>query len=250
MKNKNSLLSLFTKFSHKNDEEDVSIQRTIQPQKGVLVAGISLKLVLKTTDNLGKTELFEALLRRVIKIKEDVFLDVLDIEKKAPKLVKISSIQEIKDTVRKVIFRNPYSFLLKSVGVDLENKPENFSQFSLVLLRTRPEITALTYLALIDGHRDGSEEDLILDYVARKCGDLKYNPEEVRTYIKSLIPDESCFYEAMLYLLNKENWEIKLFMETVIRLILSDGVVHKNEQNFLDELIIVLQNEGIDIQIG
>ena len=68
MKNKNSLLSLFMKFSHKNDEEDVSIQRTIQPQKGVLVAGISLKLVLKTTDNLGKTELFEALLRRVIKI--------------------------------------------------------------------------------------------------------------------------------------------------------------------------------------
>ena len=136
------------------------------------------------------------------------------------------------------------------MGIELQNTTEIYAQVSHAINRTRPGVTALAYLADSDGARAPEEREIIVDYVRKKCPDLKYDDQEVRDYLARLVPDEESFYEAMVLMLAKENWEIKFFMETVIRLILSDGYTHPNEKEFLNELVSIFQSEGIELSIG
>lgn len=253
VKNTSKILSFFSQFKRKTESEGLPVQDVVQNvsgQQGVLVGGISAGIGIKYSLKRGLIEQHNFVLKRVLKNKEDIYLNVFSDEVPARRLLNISSIIEIKDKVNKIIYRNPYRYLEKSLGIELQNAPENYSQFSHAINRTRPGVTALAYLADADGDRAPEEKAIIVDYVRKKCPDLKYDDQEVMDYLARLVPDEESFYEAMVLMLAKENLEIKFFMETVIRLILADGYTHPNEKEFLNELVSIFQSEGIELTAG
>ena len=253
VKNASKILSFFSQFKRCPESEGLpakDIGDCASAQQGVLASGISAGVGIKYSLKRGLIEQHDFVLKRVLKNKDDIYFNVFSEEVPTQRLLNLSSIIEIKDRVNKVIYRNPYRYLEKSLGIELQNTPENYSQFSHAINRTRPGVTALAYLADSDGDRAPEEREIIVDYVRKKCPDLKYDDQEVRDYLARLVPDEESFYEAMVLMLAKENWEIKFFMETVIRLILSDGYTHPNEKEFLNELVSIFQSEGIELSIG
>lgn len=250
--------------AHQQPVANPEVQKHLQ-SKNVLASGISVLAEVDYTSLSGNAQHRDVVIRRVMKSGKDIFIDAFCLGIKAPRLIKMASIQKIKDKKSGQEFTNPAEFFENILGVDMAEKPQkgfdlnsiqtplqasNSSRGELktAIARTRNEITALMFISGVDGSRDHVEFEQIAQYVHRRCPDLVFKDEDLYQYLNMLYPDQESFYQSMERILGNEGWVVKLFLEHMIHLISSDGKIDEKERIFLAEVMTILKNEGFVIK--
>ncbi|MBQ7413454.1 MAG: TerB family tellurite resistance protein [Alphaproteobacteria bacterium] len=218
-------------------------------------AGISLLVFMIYQSLSGNLKQRDILIRRVIQSHGELYIDGIAMDKRVPRLIKASSIREIRDISSGRIYTNPYDFIQNrlSVAVD-QNKlsPQAQAQpndFVRVIERTGAEMTALMYLVAIDGHRDKVEREKVFQYVKSRTTDLTYDDSELSDYLISLAPDQECFATALTKVLSQTQEIIQKFIEAVLDVITADGQIDKREKDFLVRIMDFLEEEGYNIVV-
>lgn len=250
---------------HSTPVANPEIQKHLK-SKNILASGISVLAEVDYTSLSGKKQHRDIVIRRVIRSGKDIFMDAFCLEIKAPRLIKISNIQKIKDKKSSKEYDNPFDFLENQLGIELEEKKSSSSfdlnsiqsplqasssskgELKTAIARTRNEITALMFIAGVDGKRQQEEFSQIAQYVHRRCPDLVFKDEDLYQYLMMLYPDQESFYQSMERILGNEGWVVKLFLEHLIHLISSDGTIDEKERIFLAEIMTILKNEGFLIK--
>lgn len=186
-------------------------------------------------------------IRRLWKQGEDIIIDAFSHSKNAPRMYKEINIRKITDTNANEVYLQPKKFLLGQIAMIPGEEIAGFSGTAQAINRLRYELSALIFLANVDGAFHDSEKALVKKYVRAKNNDLQINEEKLDAYINRLYPDEDNFFEAIDNILSQKTTQIGEFMELFTQLILVDGVVNDSEKEFLAELIGILQEEGIEI---
>ena len=250
--------------AHQQPVANPEVRKHLQ-SKNVLASGISVLAEVDYTSLSGNAQHRDVVIRRVMKSGKDIFIDAFCLGIKAPRLIKMASIQKIKDKKSGQEFTNPAEFFENILGVDMAEKPQkgfdlnsiqtplqasNSSRGELktAIARTRNEITALMFIAGVDDSRDHVEFEQIAQYVHRRCPDLVFKDEDLYQYLNMLYPDQESFYQSMERILGSEGWVVKLFLEHMIHLISSDGKIDEKERIFLAEVMTILKNEGFVIK--
>ena len=250
--------------AHQQPVANPEVRKHLQ-SKNVLASGISVLAEVDYTSLSGNAQHRDVVIRRVMKSGKDIFIDAFCLGIKAPRLIKMASIQKIKDKKSGQEFTNPAEFFENVLGVDMAEKPQkgfdlnsiqtplqasNSSRGELktAIARTRNEITALMFISGVDGNRDHIEFEQIAQYVHRRCPDLVFKDEDLYQYLNMLYPDQESFYQSMERILGNEGWVVKLFLEHMIHLISSDGKIDEKERIFLAEVMTILKNEGFVIK--
>lgn len=252
--------------AHQQPVANPEVQKHLQ-SKNVLASGISVLAEVDYTSLSGNAQHRDIVIRRVMKSGQDIFIDAFCLGIKAPRLIKMASIQKIKDKKSGQEFTNPADFFENVLGVDVNEKAAGAPRFDLnsiqtplqassaskgelktAIARTRNEITALMFIAGVDGNRDHVEFEQIAQYVHRRCPDLVFKDEDLYQYLNMLYPDQESFYQSMERILGNEGWVVKLFLEHMIHLISSDGKIDEKERIFLAEVMTILKNEGFVIK--
>lgn len=214
-------------------------------------SGISVKAVIGYESLTGNVKNRNFLIRRIIKNKGDYFIDGLALDINAPRLIRVSKISYIIDTVSEHTYSNPYKFIQNILGVDIEDKylPEPMSDFAKAIKETGNEITVLMYLVAIDGTRCSEERKHVLKYIQQRVPYLNYDEEQMNNYLISLAPDDDSFSMAFHRVLKKGKFVIQPLLETVLKVIMADGIVHTKEKAFLARLIDILHQDGYEIDL-
>ncbi len=250
--------------AHQQPVANPEVQKHLQ-SKNILASGISVLAEVDYTSLSGNAQHRDVIIRRVMKSGKDVFIDAFCLGIKAPRLIKMASIQKIKDKKSGQEFTNPADFFEDVLGVDMEEKPSkgfdlnsiqtplqasssSRGELKTAIARTRNEITALMFISGVDGNRDHVEFEQIAQYVHRRCPDLAFKDEDLYQYLNMLYPDQESFYQSMERILGNEGWVVKLFLEHMIHLISCDGKIDEKERIFLAEVMTILKNEGFVIK--
>lgn len=250
--------------AHQQPVANPEVRKHLQ-SKNVLASGISVLAEVDYTSLSGNAQHRDVVIRRVMKSGKDIFIDAFCLGIKAPRLIKMASIQKIKDKKSGQEFTNSAKFFEDILGVDMVEKPQkgfdlnsiqtplqasNSSRGELktAIARTRNEITALMFIAGVDGNREHVEFEQIAQYVHRRCPDLVFKDEDLYQYLNMLYPDQESFYQSMERILGSEGWVVKLFLEHMIHLISSDEKIDEKERIFLAEVMTILKNEGFVIK--
>lgn len=250
--------------AHQQPVVTPEVQKHLQ-SKNVLAAGISVLAEVDYTSLSGKAQHRDVVIRRVMKSGKDIFIDAFCLSIKAPRLIKVASIQKIKDKKSEQEFTNPAEFFENILGIDMVEQPQkgfdlnsiqtplqasasSKGELKTAIARTRNEITALMFISGVDGSRDHVEFEQIAQYVHRRCPDLVFKDEDLYQYLNMLYPDQESFYQSMERILGNEGWVVKLFLEHMIHLISSDGKIDEKERIFLAEVMTILKNEGFVIK--
>lgn len=260
MKSKNKLLGFFKKFGDKKSKKsndkparssknDVKRGEKLESAKSV-AKSISALVGIYYEDKNGKVTKRKITIRRIWQRGKEVLVDGFCHEVKAPRIFMASRIQKIFDIKNKKAYNDPKKFLLGKIAAVTDQGGMGKTSAAKIIETVRDELSALTFLAKIDDNFDPNELKVILEYVRKLSGGAKYDSAEVREYIERLYPDEECFYEAMEDILDKDVDFITAFVETFVKLILADGLVHDDEREFLAELLQILREEGIEIDVG
>ena len=225
----------------------------------LLLAGLSVRVLLKYASLSGEVKERQVVLRRIFKNRDEIFIDALCLDINEPRLIKFKSIVHIIDVNTKTFYPNPENFFEKVLGIDLDESKKPVKKKEVKALDkssllngelktainlTRYEITALLFVAGIDGHRDASEFRTILDYVHKRCANLTFNDLDLLNYMRLYYPDGQSFYYALERILGQEGWVVKMFVEKLMSLITADGKVHEKEKLFLADFLAVLDEEG------
>ncbi len=233
--------------------------------KNVLASGVSVLAEVDYTSLSGNPQHRDIVIRRVMKSGQEIFIDAFCLGIKAPRLIKMSAVQKIKDKKNDKEYDNPADFFADVLGIDLDEKTApafdlnaiqsplqaktaSTGELKTAISRTRNEITVLMFIAGVDGNRDHVEFKQIAEYVHRRCPDLNFKDEDLYRYLNLLYPDRESFYQSMERILGKEGWVVKLSLEHMIHLINSDGKIDEKERFFLAEVMTVLKNEGFVIK--
>lgn len=186
-------------------------------------------------------------IRRLWQQGDDIIVDAFSHSKDAPRMYKEINIRKIIDTNSSEVYLQPKKFLLGQIAMIPGEEIAGFSGTAQAINRLRYELSALIFLANVDGAFDDSEKALVKKYVKAKNTDVQINEEKLDAYIDRLYPDEDNFFEAIDNILSQKSDQIGEFMEFFTQLILADGVVDDSEKEFLAELVGILQEEGIEI---
>ena len=268
MASKNKLFSFFKKLgSTQNnvrpdipdfDDDKISKKPIIEKQDATpktspkttpIAKGISLLVGVYYLNNDDETEKRRITIRRLWQQNEEILIDAFCHETKAPRIFLLSRITKIVDLKTKRAFSNPTDFIFNQISPQNSPTPSKAdNQTSSALGNVQNELTALVFLAQTDNEFSPIEKKVILDYIAKRNANINLNTNEISEYLDRLYPDEESFYDAIDSLLDKPENILTSFVETFIKLILSDGVIHDNEREFLAELLLVLKEEGIEIQ--
>ena len=209
--------------------------------------GFSSRVEMSYTAPSGTKKERLVIIRRVLKNYLDIFC--LDIN--APRIIKINSIDWIKDVKTNKIYEDISFFLSEKLGVQMSSKKslqkqEQISQSSTLtkgetktaIDRCRHEITAFVFIAGVDGERSETEFDKIIKYAKTRCPDLVIDDAVLREYLDT----------AMERILGKDGWIVRMFLEHLFELVESDGKKDDRELKFLADLMAVLQEEGFEIE--
>lgn len=195
----------------------------------------------------------DILIRRILKSKGEYYIEGVAMDIRAPRLIKVSHIKEIRDAVSGRVYQNPFEFLSGKFGITDDKKSTPASQpqsdFSKVVERTGHEMTVLMYLIAIDGSRDKRERDKAFAYIKSRTTDLNYDENELMDYLISLAPDEECFRIALEKILKLDVGIVQKLLETILDIIMADGKIDKRERVFLSLLMGTLEQEGYDISL-
>ena len=219
--------------------------------------GFSSRVEMSYTAPSGTKKERLVIIRRVLKNYLDIFC--LDIN--APRIIKINSIDWIKDVKTNKIYEDISFFLSEKLGVQMSSKKslqkqEQISQSSTLtkgetktaIDRCRHEITAFVFIAGVDGERSETEFDKIIKYAKTRCPDLVIDDAVLREYLDTLYPDKQSFHTAMERILGKDGWIVRMFLEHLFELVESDGKKDDRDLKFLADLMAVLQEEGFEIE--
>ena len=212
--------------------------------------GISVLVSMTYQSLSGNIKNRDVLIRRIINSKGEFYIDGVALDIRAPRLIKLSCVSEIRDTVSGHIYTNPKEFVQKHLGVSTENKPiPEKDGFETLIDRTGSEMTVLMYLVAIDGKRDKTERQKVFDYIKSRTADLSYEDDRLNDYLISLAPDEECFSTALASVLSKEQSVVQPFVETIMDIIMADGQVDNRERAFLIRIMDLLEQDGYDIRL-
>ena len=99
----------------------VSIQK-IEKSSTERQSGISLLVAMDYTSLSGHEKNRDVLIRRVIQSKQEWYLDVVVMDKRMPRLIKVANIHKIQDITGGHIYTNPYAFIQNRLGIDIGKK--------------------------------------------------------------------------------------------------------------------------------
>jgi len=215
-----------------------------------LASGLSVLVGIYYVSKSGDIDKIKVTIRKIWQKENEVFVEGFCHNNKKPVKLRASRMKKIIDLHTKETYVQPRKFLLGQVAVTPGSEVAGFSPTAQAINRIRNELAILVFLAKIDKDFDVSESNIIIGYVRKRCSDLRYVPEEVKSYIDKLSPDEDNFYDAMEEVLELGDDELKEFVETFVQVILADGVVDDEERIFLAEMLQIMEEEGIDIDIG
>jgi uncharacterized tellurite resistance protein B-like protein len=193
----------------------------------------------------------DILIRRIIASKGDYYIDGVALDIRAPRLIKVSAIQQIHDTTSGRVYTNPMEFIQKHLGVSLSGGTDKKHKdgFETLVERTGAEMTVLMYMVAIDGKRDKSERQKVFDYIKYRTTDLTYSDEQLVDYLVSLAPDEESFSLALAKVLSQEQSVVQAFIEIIMDIIMVDGHVDHRERAFLIRIMDLLEQDGYEIKI-
>lgn len=259
MSTKNKLLGFFKKFSDKKQPQRQAVKQSEKDLKKreeklssakSLAKAVSQEVGIYYENKNGEVEKRKVTIRRIWQRGQEIMVDGFCHEVKAPRIFLASRIQKIVDLKKKKVYAQPKKFLLGEIAAVPSSGSMGVSSTSQIIAKLRNELAALVFLAKVDDEFNPSEMKVIMEYTKSRSGNLKYNFEELRDHLERLVPDEECFYEAMDEILNQPIDIITAFVESFVKLILSDGVVHDDEREFLGELLQILREEGIELDVG
>lgn len=192
------------------------------------------------------------LIRRVVKTKNDMYIDGTAMDIRAPRLVKVSSVSQIRDVGSGRIYDNPYKFIQDRLGVAVADEilPEPMNQFAKAIERMHNEITVLMYVVALDGIREKTERGTVAKFVRSRTTDLNYTDQELDEYLISVAPDSQSAGMAFQHILAKDKEAIQVFVEALIGVIMADGNVADKERVFLSKVMDLLQSQGFQFNLG
>ena len=218
-----------------------------------LGTGISLLVNMTYRSLSGNLKQRDVLIRRVLHVKNEFYIDGIAMDIRAPRLIKVSSIQRIQDLTSLRSWTNPLDFLHNRISIPVgtpeQALPRPADDFAKVVERLGHEMTVLMYLVAIDGTRDKAEREKVLTYIRAQTTNLQYNPADLNDYLISLAPDEDCMTAALAHVLNKPQAFVQPFMEAVLDVITADGRVDNRERAFLIRLMDLLEQDGYTITL-
>lgn len=204
----------------------------------------------KATDGTIKERDF--LIRRIVQVKNDAYIDGMAVDIKAPRLIKASQIIKIDDIGTGKKYDNPYKFLQDKLGVHVADDilPEQLPTFAKVIERMHNEITVLMYVVAIDGIREKTERKVVADYVRSQTTDLTYTDEQLDEYLISIAPDATSAGMAFQRILTKDKTVLQVFVETLINVIMANGSADEKERIFLAKVLDLLESKGFRFDLG
>ncbi len=240
-------------FEEKQDEKQLLpdvVQETLTSSIEIH-SGISLKATITYESlslNLKKRDF---LIRRIIKNKEEYFIDGVALDIKAPRLIRVSQISCIIDIGSGEMYSNPYVFLQNVLGINVEDSylPEPMSDFAKAIKETSHEITVLMYLVCVDGTHASKERQCVLKHVRSRVPYLAYDDVQMNDYLISLAPDRDSFSMAFHHVLRKGKEVVEPLLQSILNVITVDGKIHKREKAFLARVIDWLKQDGYQIDV-
>ena len=204
----------------------------------------------KSTDGTIKERDF--LIRRIVHVKNDIYIDGMAVDIKAPRLIKVSQIIKIDDIGTGRKYDNPYKFLQDKLGIGVEDHilPEKLPEFAKVIERLHNEITVLMYVVAIDGIREKSERSVVAKYVRSQTTDLTYSDTELDDYLISIAPDATSAGMAFQRVLTKDKTVLQAFVEALINVIMANGQADEKERIFLAKVLDLLESRGFRFDLG
>ncbi len=216
-----------------------------------IYAGISVKATIEYESLSSNLKKRDFLIRRIIKNKDEYFIDGVALDIKAPRLIRISQILCITDSASGKMYPNAYLFLQNILGIQVEDSylPEAMSDFAKAIKETGHEITVLMYLVALDGTRASKERQCVLEHVRSRVPYLVYDDVQMNDYLISLVPDSDSFSTAFHYVLKKGKMVVEPLFQSILNVITADKVVHDKERAFLAKVIDWLKQDGYQIDI-
>lgn len=187
--------------------------------------------------------------RRIFRRKGGLLIDAFCHDIMLPRLIALSRVVRLYNMRSLRPYEDPTDFLLHHIaGLKPDKKPKD-NIFAAVMSVVRYDLAILAFAARSDFEKNDIENQLILKYVYERCPTIDFDEAEVLDYIAMLVPDEQSFYEAIEIMVQEPYDVILLFMQTFVKMILSDGVIHENERELLAELVYVLRLQGIELNM-
>lgn len=227
-------------------------------QAGEAAAGVSLLVTMSYRSISGNEKNRDILIRRIIHAKGDLYIDGVAMDIRAPRLIKLGNVTEIRDIGSGRVYTNPYEFVQNRLGIDVKGRvsavaadviPAPVNDFAKVIDRLGHEITVLVYLSSIDGVRRKEERQKVIDYVKARTTDLQYDEQELNDYLISIAPDEESFTLALGRAVNKGKETVQGLMEAMVKIIMADNQVDSRERQFLIRMMDLLESEGYEFNL-
>lgn len=214
--------------------------------------GVSMLVGITYKSNDGSVKERDFLIRRVIHNKNDMYIDGMAVDVKAPRLIKVSQILKIDDIGTGRHYDNPYKFLQDKLGIGIADEilPEQLPTFAKVIERMHNEITVLMYVVAIDGIREKSERSVVAEYVRSQTTDLTYSDTELDDYLISIAPDATSAGMAFQRVLAKDKTVLQSFIEALINVIMANGTADEKERIFLAKVLDLLESKGFRFDLG
>ena len=232
--------------------------------KNLLVGGLSSKATINYISLSGEEKERNIIIRRIFKSGKNFMIDALCLDINAPRLIKSQNIQKLIDIQSNKTYTDILSFFDEVLEMDVpgdknakqeDTHSKNVSEYSFnsslkhgelktAINRTRHEITALLFVSCLDGEKHIDEMQKVVDYVRWRCPDLTIDNQELMHYLENNCPDVQSFYFSLERILGKEGWIVKMFLEKLMELIVSDGNTADKEKLFLADFIRILEEEG------
>lgn len=194
----------------------------------------------------------DILIRKVVHSHGDFFINGLAMDIKAPRLIKVKDITEIRDLTTGRIYQNPTEFIEQKLGIPLVADTQQAtakSDFQRVIERTGPAMTVLTYLSGLDGMRRPDERKKIMEHVRSRTTDLNYTDDEINDYLVSLAPDLESFKMALQQILSKDKSVVQSVVQSMLDVVTVDNKIADRERAFISRIIGLLEKEGFEFNL-
>ncbi len=253
---KNRFVDLFKNYANKGKSDDTSVKPgfssiTNKKSDEELAHAISMRVGISyITEDKSIVEKI-IVIRRILNQGNDLILNALDEQEGQPRMFYASRIKRITDITTGEHYGNAKDFIMTHAAVgDMHRTSDISDNFNRVINRVRSEVTALVFLASVDGHYMDSQKRMIVDYIALRNNDVHHSQNEIMRYIERLHPDLESFYDAIDDISNQNPAVIQIFMERFVQLVFADGFVNDKERMALAELVQTFKEDGIDLKIS
>ena len=235
-----------------SSQTEVADTHTIVQNGHETRVGVSMLVGMTYKSADGSQKERDFLIRRVIQGKNEIYIDGLATDIRAPRLIKVSQIIHIHDIGTGRVYDNAYKFLQDKLGIYVADDilPETLPTFAEVIERLHNEITVLMYVVAIDGIREKTERNTVAQYVRSQTQDLTYTDTQLDEYLISIAPDATSAGMAFQKVLAKDKSVLQPFMEALINVITANGEVDPKEQAFLAKVMDLLDAQGVKFNFG